>query len=227
MNRRTQALIGATVLLLGVGVVALGYFEEETTVRYVEDLHADPDGHSAGTYTLLGIPQPPELHTAGADGTERVEANPAYANRTVDTVLWSHDGTDYLSTHTLTVDGPDADGTTHWTLRNETRRAGHADLAFPPTEESWAVTGLHTVFRIQAFQADGASEPAVVWGVYKGPLRDPVQPKPSQFEGRLAADLPDGALVFDVEELTVGCSSKFLPPEVAEEYDQDGDGRTD
>lgn len=226
MNRRTQALIGATVLLLGVGVVALGFFEDESTVRYVEDLHADPDRHTAGTYTLLGIPQPRELHTAGSDGAERVEPNPAYENRTVDAVRWSGDGTTYISTHTLTVEGPDEDGTSHWTLQNETRRAGQADLAFPPQQTAWTVTGDHQVFRIEAFAADG-DDKAVVWGVYKGPLRDPVQPKPSQFEGRLMADLPDGALVYDVEGLTVGCSSKFLPPDVAEEYDEDGDGYTD
>lgn len=58
MNRRSQLIIGITLVAMGVGVYALGLLEEESAVRYVENLHDDPEAHMAGDYTLLGIPQP-------------------------------------------------------------------------------------------------------------------------------------------------------------------------
>lgn len=225
MNRRTQAIIGATLALLGIGVVALGYLEDESTVRYVGDVLAEPTAHASGTYTLLGVPQPPTLQVAASDGSTEVRPNPDYAPETRHTTMEERDGRLVQVTRVVTVEGPDAQGATHWSLATTVRdpSTGATDGEPPRT---WSVTGTHLVFLIEGFpDGDGASP--TVWGVYHGTLRDPIQPKPSQFEGRLAADVPEGALVYEVDTYTAGCSSKFLPPDVAAEYDEDGDGYTD
>lgn len=221
MNRRTQWTIGITVIVLGAGVMGLAFFEEESSVRYVEDIQGDPGGHALGSFTLLGFPQPPVLTVVGADGSSMEQANPHYRNETRNVVAWQDDGVLYHSVHTVRVDGPDASGTSHWSLRNETRVAGQAETAFPITWSNWTIEGDHRVFLIQGFP-DANGESPLIFGVFTGPLRDPMQPKPSQFEGHVmtsvdGVDVPSDALVYWVEEYTAGCSSKFIPPTV-EEY---------
>ncbi len=225
MNRRTQAIIGVTVIVLGVGIVALGFIDDEASVRYVDDLIRDPSGHSAGSFTVMGIPQPREITVTGSDGTSRVESNGGFSNQTTSVVGWQHDGRLMVSTHTLWVSGPDAaTGVSHWTFRNETREAGRPDLVAEPIEASWNLTGPHLVFLIQGFVDENGETPTVL-GVYRGTLREPMQPKPSQFKGHLLTELPDGtrlpdgALVYGVDTYTAGCSSKFLPPEAREEHE--------
>ncbi|MGB0652675.1 MAG: hypothetical protein ACPGQL_05695 [Thermoplasmatota archaeon] len=208
MQRRTQLLIGLTVVALGVGVVALGALESESTVRYVEDVLDTPQAHERGTYTLLGVPQPAELPAPG--GT--TQPNPDYANQTVTLVPWTtQDGRRVVSTHTVTVEI--RDGGSHWHLQNVTHELGRPEPIAPAVEHSWTVTGPHLVVRIQNF-AYGETPARHIWGVFEGSLRDPIQPKPSQFEGRVS--LEHGTPVYVVDEYTAGCSSKFLPPEAIE-----------
>ncbi len=229
MNRRTQAIIGLTVVLLGVGVVALGFLDDEATVRYVEDLLRDPAAHAAGSYTVLGVPQPQQLTVTASDGASVVEVNPSFTNTTVNAVGWQLDGKLMVSTHTLSVLGPDpVTGVSQWSFRNETREAGRAAIIGEPREATWTMTGPHMVFLIEGFVNDNGEIPAV-FGVYHGSLREPMQPKPSQFQGHLLTELadgtplPDGTLLFGVQEYTAGCSSKFLPPEAREEYEEKHD----
>lgn len=223
MNRRTQAIIGVTVVLLGAGVVALGFLDDEATVRYVADIIEDPNGHASGKYTLLGVPQPRELAVIGSDGAGATQDNPSFVNETTRVVGWHRGGTLFVSTLTVTVEGPDAAGVSHWSVRNETREAGRPALVGPATQHNWTITGPHLVFLIEGFIDSNGDTPAV-FGVYRGTLREPMQPKPSQFQGHVMTSLPDGspvpgdALVYWVEEYTAGCSSKFLPPEAREEY---------
>lgn len=227
MNRRSQAIIGATLALLGVGAVALGYAEDESTVRYVADIMDDPAAHQRGTYTLLAIPQPHTLNP----GTDQERPNPDRPDHTTHTTMETIDGRPTQVTYTLTVAGPDDDGISHWSLQKTLRVPGTTDVETPPPT-NWTVDGPHHVFLIQGFP-DAQGDAPVLWGVYDGDLRDPLQPKPSQFTGHLATTLPggeavpEGARVYEVAEYTAGCSSKFLPDDVAEEYDQDGDGYTD
>ncbi len=229
MRLRTQLIIGLTVVLLGVGVLSLGLVEQESNVRQVVDVLAAPDAHDAGDYVLVGIPQPEQLTSFG-NGGEAVaqEPNPRHSNTTVHHTTWTAgDGTPRVATHTLTVTGPDADGTTHWSLRNETRQPG-VGLVADPTWSHWTVEGPHIVVLIEGFPDEAGVSPAL-FGVYHGVLRDPLQPKPSQFEGRLATHaggvaLPDGAVVFEVDEYTAGCSSKFIPEDHREEYADDAEG---
>jgi hypothetical protein len=220
MNPRTQAIIGVTVLMLGVGVYALGFLASETTVRYVHDLHADPAAHMQKTYTVLGIPQPPTLANQGG------ATNPAFDEATVTAVRWretgaGREGTVYVATLRFTIASA-GDGWT-WFLHNTTKTTGSATVV----AESWQNGTLAPGGVI--FQLDDFETGDTVWAWFDGPLRDPILPKPSQLTGNLRAGLPPGALLYDVEPdgFTVGCSSKFLPDDVRAEYDPDGDGYAD
>lgn len=225
MNGGTGLIIGLTVIALGVGVVGLGFLEQEGQVRYVHDIVADPSAHATGSYTLLGMPQPPTLTGTGEGGQKEV-ANPGYRDQTRQVVRWWQDGVQHFSTLTLRVDL--GDGTSHWSLQNQTRAPEHPDLAFPTTYENWTVQRPHVVFLIQGFEDRNGDTP-YVFGIYEGVLRDPVQPKPSQFRGHVATQLPGGApvptgaLLYHVDEYTAGCSSKFLPAEVRDDYADDPD----
>jgi hypothetical protein len=225
MNGRTQLLIGLAVVLLGLGVVALAFVEDEASVRRVEDVIAKPGRHSSGSYVLLGVPQPPEIPVTGPGGMDEVP-NPEWSNRTTDTEAWTEGSSTYYSTRTVTVTV--AGETTTWTWRNETRRLpSDASLAFPADEKTWTTTGARA-FTVQAFD-DGDGDTPRIWALYDGPLKDPMQPKPSQFTGRLATALPDGSpvpdgvLIYDVDEFKAGCSSKFLPPEEKERLEESGE----
>lgn len=225
MRLGTQLTIGLTVVALGIGVVALGFVDQEAAVRQVSDVTRDPGAHTTGTYTLVGIPQPEILTTFASGGEAVQQPNPAHRNETRHHVAWdAADGTRHVSTLILRVDGPDADGVSHWSLWNETRVPGRG-LVGTPARTDWTVTGPHTVILIEGFPDDG--ETPRMFGVYEGVLREPLQPKPSQFEGRVATALPggvpvpDGAVVFAVEEYTAGCSSKFIPEEHRDEYADD------
>jgi len=217
MERRTWSLIGASLVLLGLGVLALGLVDQEHAVRQVGDVVADPAAHARGTYTVVGVPQPATL--PAVDGADP-RPNPGYANATEHVSVWRLDGRDVQSRVTLAVDGPDPAGATHWSLRNETRRPGDA-VPLSVQEEGFTLRGPHAVFLIEGFA--GGPAKTLLWGVYEGVFKEPLQPKPSQFEGHIATalpdgtPLPDGALVFWVTEYTAQCSSKFIPPEYEEE----------
>ena len=203
MQVRTQVIIGATLVLLGLGVVALGYLDDEAQVRQVADVLADPEGHQSGSFTLIGIPQPEQLVSL-----DHTEPNPNRLNATAWISAWDGKHT----THRIEV-VQDATGSA-WTYTNTTQEAGRPTTAVS-TNETWRIEGSHTIFLIQGFP-DANGDTPWLWGVYEGVLREPVQPKPSQFEGRLATELgstplPAGAWVFTVDEFTAGCSSKFLP----------------
>ncbi len=225
MNTKTRLIIGATIVALGIGVISLGFIDQEGDVRYVNDIAERPEAHTSGSYTLLGMPQPRTFTTYGANG-EVVEANPNYQPSTQRVVRWSQDGVEHFSTLTLAVDGP-SNGTSTWSLRNDTRIPTMGET-LPATWTNWTISRPHLVFQIQGFPDSNGIQP-VVWGVYEGVLRDPLQAKPSQFVGRVASTLPGGipvpagALVYHVDEYTAGCSSKFLPPDVVEEYKDDPD----
>lgn len=218
MNRRTQFMIAGALLLLGLGVLSLGWLEDEDRVRQVQAVLDDPAGHQRGSYTVVGIPQPPELPVQG--GTE---PNPDYEDTTSHTVRWTRDGTTYLSRHTVRVEDQ-GDAVLAWTWQNRTHEAGNPGNELASQEADWTTRG-QKAFLIEDFEDPQRK----VWGVFGGSLAVPMQPKPSQFEGRLATPgdvpgLPADALVFQVDEYTAGCSSKFLPPGKRDEYDPDGDG---
>lgn len=226
MQRRTQVLIGLAVVALGLGAWGLGLADGEGDVRRVEDVVADPERYSDGSTVLLGVPQPPEVPVAAAEGTV-LRQNPGWANATSSTVRWTDaQGMQWYSTRTLAADVQD--DATHWTFRNETRRLpSDPEPALAPEVVTWVTSGVR-VFAIEAFR-DATQDTPRIWGVYDGVLKDPMQPKPSQFTGRLMATLPDGrpvpagAFVYDVDEFKAGCSSKFLPPEEKERLAESGD----
>lgn len=203
MRVRTQVIIGATLVALGLGVVALGFIDDEARVRQVADVLADPAAHQDGTFTLIGIPQPEQLVSLDAS-----QPNPERVNATTWVTAWG----DFHTTHTMEAIQDDT-GTT-FLYSNRTQEAGRPDTA-AWTNETWRLDGRHTLFLIQGFP-DANGETPWLWGVYEGTLRETLQPKPSQFEGRLMTQLdgqplPTGAWIFEVEEFTAGCSSKFLP----------------
>ena len=228
MQRRTQVIIGVSLVLLGVGAWALSLAEGEAQVRRVEDLVAAPAKYGSGEHVLLGVPQPLQVPVSAQQGTV-LQENPAWSNRTATTIRWTNeDGETYYSTRTVTIE-PSADGaTTHWTFRNETRRLpSDPTPVWETTTFEWTTTGSR-VFAIEAFH-DATTDTPRIWGVYDGTLKDPMQAKPSQFTGRLLATLPDGrpvpdgAFLYDVSEFKAGCSSKFLPPEEKQRLEQSGD----
>ncbi len=210
MRRGTQAIIGATLLILGASILFWGALEEETQVRQVEEVHQEPLTHTSGTYTLMGVPQP--SHITGA-GETSAAPNSAFTNATT-TITWQRNGTTFVSHHTVTV--TPQDGGSKWHLVNETRTPGQAGAVDIQTDE-WFRGGPHHVFLIENFHTQSNSRVAL-WGIYEGTFRDPLQPKPSQFEGRITME--NGTPVYVVEDYTAGCSSKFLPPEYQEEEDE-------
>jgi hypothetical protein len=226
MNRRTQLLIGVALLALGVGAWALSLAEGEGNVRRVEDLLAEPSRYGSGEHVLLGVPQPPLVPVVDAQGKTLAD-NPEWSNATAHTVRWTDaDGTPWYSTRTVTVEvGADE---VRWTYRNETRVLPADPLpAYEPTVLEWTTAG-DRAFAIQAFH-DATADTPRIWGVYAGTLKEPMQPKPSQFTGNLLTTLPDGrpvpdgALIYDVQDFKAGCSSKFLPPEEKARLEASGD----
>jgi hypothetical protein len=213
MKGRTRLLIGLSLVALGLGVAAMGLFEDGSDVRYVEDMVERPAAHMHGEYTLMGIPQPIQVPLTGGTGTQ-LEDNPGWVNETRTVAAWTRGGTTYHSTHILSAEPGTL--TSRFTFRNETRVAGDDALAFPAEETAWDAAGR--AFTVQAFD-DGDGDTPRVWAFYAGPLKQAMQPKPSQFTGHVLARLPDGtplpdrAVLYQVEEFTAGCSSKFLPPE--------------
>lgn len=225
MNGRTQTLIGLAVVLLGLGVVALAFVEDEATVRSVEDVLAQPARHQEGRYVLLGVPQPPEVPLTGATGVT-MAPNPQWTNTTSSGEFWGPADDRRFSLRTVTVEVQGDTAT--WTWRNETKRLpSDTALLVPAQEVTWTTSGVD-VFTVRAFD-DGDGDTPGLWAVYGGPLKDPMQPKPSQFTGRLATTLPDGspvpegAFVYEVQEFKAGCSSKFLPPEEKARLEESGD----
>ena len=225
MQRRTQLLIGLAVVALGVGAWALGLAEGEGNVRRVEEVVAEPGRYGSGSTVLLGVPQPELVPVAAAEGTV-LRSNPGWSNSTATTVRWTDaGGATWYSTRSLTVE--DANGLTHWVYRNETRALpSDPEPAMAPVTVEWTTSGGR-VFAIEAFH-DATQDTPRIWGLYGGVLKDPMQPKPSQFTGHLLTRLPDGrpmpdgAFVYGVEEFKAGCSSKFLPPEEKERLDRSG-----
>ena len=230
MNARTQLLIGLAVVLLGLGVVALAFVDDEASVRRVEDLVQDPGRFGEGRHVLLGVPQPPLVPVRSSAGGTDLLPNPGWTNVTATTSRWASQP-ELFSTETLRVDVA-ADGATTWTWRNETRRGspGAGEAVGEAAVLQWTTPPATRAFTVQAFD-DGDGDTPRVWALYAGPLKDPMQPKPSQFEGRLLRTLPDGSgtpmpagvLLYQVEEFTAGCSSKFLPPEEKARLEESGD----
>lgn len=225
MNGRTRLLIGLAVIALGLGLVALAFYEDDAAVRRVEDLLADPEGHDAGSFVLLGVPQPSEVPVTSSAGVA-LQPNDDWTNTTSSTIRWSRDGLSVYSTRTVqvAVDGEQAT----WTYTNTTRRLPtDGEPLEPPTTRTWQ-TAATRAFTVQAFDDGDGSTPRV-WALYDGPLKDPMQPKPSQLTGHLATALPDGSPVPDgafiwlVSDFKAGCSSKFLPPEEKARLEDSGD----
>jgi hypothetical protein len=155
MNRRTQLIIGVTLIAMGMGVYALGLLEEESAVRYVENLHADPEAHQAGDYTLLGIPQP-EARVA----TYQVKEGTVLT--TYETELVSH--VDGLAIFNVT----------------KTSRQTSEELPFLVETIAWQQLATHA-FIVEDFGAGGAG----LWAIYDGVLPEELRPKPSQMQGAL------------------------------------------
>jgi hypothetical protein len=219
MRLRTQLLAAAAVIALGAGTLLLASTQGEASVRFVEQVTANPAAHTHGSYTLMGIPEPMQVPVTGPNGTQLVQ-NPDYRNQTRATSVWQRGGQVYYSTHTLEV-RPDAQGLL-WVFRNETRHLPtDAQLALPAATAQWRLGGTGQVFPVAAFQDPDHQR---VWAWYDRATENPLQPKPSQFQGHLMTRLPDGtplpagALVYQVDSYTAGCSSKFLPPELQAKY---------
>ncbi len=210
MDRRTQSIIAITVVLLGLGVVGLGFIEEESSVRYVEHLVDDPEAHREGTYTLIGELQPAVLPSENGS-----LPNNEWQRELVHGEKVLRDGQTIMITHALAAEQIEG-RTIQWTLTTKERpvdRSGPGDLV---NEQSWTSEGL-------LFQVDSFEEDRTVWAVYQG-VTEPLYRKPSQMTGSLASDLPPGALVFAVDTMAQQCSSKFVPEDLREEYDPDGNG---
>lgn len=227
MNRRTQVLIALSLVALGVGAWALSLAQGGSGVRRVEDVVAAPASFTASEHVLLGVPQPEQVPMSAQQGTV-LRDNPSWSNSTSSTVRWTDAaGQTWYSTRTVAVTLA-GDGA-HWSYRNETRRLpADPEPAFPPTTAEWTTPASARAFAIEAFH-DATSDTPRIWGLYSGPLKDPMQAKPSQFTGRLLSTLPDGrpvpdgAFLYDVQEFKAGCSSKFLPPEEKQRLEQSGD----
>lgn len=210
MDTGAQIIIGIAVVAIGAVTLGAGvWMEEEAAFRQVNELLAAPDAHRDGTFTLVGSP----LVTTRDGGP----------NETTRVVMWRDAGGVRQSSHSLRVVVDPNDGTSRWTFRNETRAVGGPSAqAFEPIVAEWTIDGPHVVFLIRGWAASGEATPEV-WGVYRDVPPEPLEPKPSQFVGRLLDALPaeralaDGPLVWSVESYTIGCSSKFLPPEATAE----------
>lgn len=221
MNARTRLAIGAALLAVGAATFWVAATQGQADVRQVADVVAAPAAHLSGAFTLVGVPQPDAVPVTTPQGV-RLEANPEWSNETRRTVTWTAgDGTRLYSAHTLgATAGPD--GALVWSFRNETRRLPtDTQLALPPVTAQWTLGRGGQAFPVDGFGTEGVPR---IWAFYDRAPDHPMQPKPSQFKGHLLAALPDGsalpegALVWVVEEYTAGCSSKFLPPEAQEKY---------
>jgi hypothetical protein len=226
MQRRTQVLIGLAVVALGIGAWALGLASGQSSVHRVEDVVAAPAQFDSGSHVLLGVPQPSEVPVSAQEGTV-LRPNDQWSNTTSSTVHWTDaQGNGWYSTRTVTITA--AADATHWSYRNETRRLpADPAPALPPVTMEWTTPATTRAFAIEAFH-DATTDTPRIWGLYSGLLKDPMQPKPSQFTGHLLATLPDGravpdgAYLYDVQEYKAGCSSKFLPPEEKQRLQQSG-----
>ncbi len=221
MNGRTRALVGASILALGAATFWLAASQAQADVRQVGEVILDPDSHMQGHFTMVGVPQAETIPITAPQGVV-LTANPAWRNETRTTTSWTQDGTKFYSLHILRVAATPQG--LEWTFRNETRRTpADTNLAFAPIEESWVSGAAGQAFPIEAF-ASGPGGPARIWALYGKATEHALQPKPSQFKGHLLATLPngapvpDGVLVWIVEEYTAGCSSKFIPPEAQAKY---------
>lgn len=227
MNAKSRLLVGLALLAVGGATLWAAATQAQSDVRYVDALLARPAVHMAGTYTLMGVPQPEEVPYTGPTGLV-LAPNPRFANETRSTVSWQGPEGRLYSTHILGVT-EQADGLLRWSFRNETRRIP-ADVA-PLTvlQANWTLGRAGEAFPVVAFTPDGIVRPDTprVWAHYGKAPEHPIQPKPSQLTGRLMATLPDGtplpegASIYHVETFTAGCSSKFLPPEAQKRYDDD------
>lgn len=219
MRLGTQVLVGGALLVLGALTLYLASTQGEAAVRQVPEILAAPAAHAHGTYTMLGIPEPAQLPLTGPNGTV-LRPNPEFADSTVTTLTWNHGGERVFSTLTLTVH--DDGNALLWTLRNETRRLpADPEQIFPPQTTSWHLGTSGQAFPVAAFTDPQHQR---VWAWYAKAPEHPLQPKPSQFSGHLMTTLPDGtplppgALIYQVDGYTAGCSSKFLPPELQAKY---------
>jgi hypothetical protein len=222
VNARTRWLVGACLLGVGALTYGLAASQSQADVRYVQDVVADPAAHAASSFTLMGVPEPQQVPLTGPAGTY-LAPNPEWANATRTTTRWSGPDGPYYSTLTLSV-RTQPDGTVLWLLQNETRRSpADPEPAWLPTETRWTGGQAGTVFAVEAFEA-GPGGAARIWAYYGKAPEHPLQPKPSQFRGHLMTAMPDGtpvpagALIWQVDEYTAGCSSKFLPPAAREKY---------
>lgn len=221
MRLGTQVLVGCALLALGGLTLWLAATQAESGVRMVEEVLAEPALHSKGSYTMLGIPEPAQVPLTGPNGTV-LRSNPDHGNGTVTTTAWMLDGAKVFSTHTLTVRADN--GTLAWTLRNETRIwPADPNPVVAPVISEWRLGGEGEAFPVTAFVDPSHQR---VWAWYAKAPEHPLQPKPSQFTGHLMTHLPDGtplpigAFVYEVDGFTAGCSSKFLPPELQEKYNE-------
>lgn len=220
MKPGTRIAIGAVLVATGVFVASLGWFADDVQVRQVPQILAAPAAHAAGAYTLVGVPQPAEVPVTSQQGVHMVP-NPEHPDAAVQVVAWQSAGRTYHST--LEIRAAQEGRETRFTLTNTTREPGNPQPAWPATQSAWRMPG--TAFPVRGFQA-GAAAPPVIWAVYDGPFKDPLQPKPSQFVGHVATTdaagqpLPAGAIVYRVDSYTAGCSSKFIPPEEQERLAQ-------
>ncbi len=215
MNRRTRAIIAATVIAIGFGVVALGFVQEESSVRYVGELYSRGETLQSGSYTLMGIPQPALL----PDGS----SNPDYDDPMGGARSWiGDDGTEYITWSEITVNET-APG--QWTFSiHERTSTRSSQTVLDETTTKWTLQGDYRVFQVEDFETGQTA-----WAAFGGVLNGDIQPKPSQLQGHLDPTTPSALKLWLVEPdgFTVGCSSKFLPDELQEEYDTDGDGYTD
>lgn len=216
MNRRTRAIIAATLVLIGLGVVALGFLEDESSVRYVGELYSRGETMHDGSFTLLGIPQPAMLPDGGK--------NPEYQEPMGGARSWTDaDGTQYITQFAITANQTAPDqwtfSITEWTSTSGSVAPRGAGETF-----QWVLEGDYQVFQVQDFETGQRA-----WAAFGGVLNGDIQPKPSQLQGHLEGGAPEGLKLWLVEPdgYTVGCSSKFLPDDIREDYDADGDGYTD
>lgn len=219
MRTSTRLMIGGVLLATGIAVAALAFMGGEDDVRQVADVLAAPQQHTSGTYTLLGVPEPPLVPVQTASG-QQLKGNPDAVTVTTSVVAWQRNGQTVHSTLRLeATQGTNAsaeDGaSTRFHYSNHTRFPGQTEDVLPPVESTWSSDGH--VFGVRGFTTGVA--PPSLWVVYDGALKDPLQPKPSQFVGHLATTtpdgrpLPEGAYIFLAHSYTAGCSSKFVPPE--------------
>lgn len=212
MKVRGRVAAAAAVAAAGAALMLWAAAGSEADVAQVAEVVAEPDGFLGKRAMLIGVPQPAEVPVTGERGVELVP-NPAWSPTTSRAGAWRWaDGTLMHSVHQVTLDSY-ADGRATFTVRNDTRPAGAV--------ESEATTSRFTVegYRPVPVQGFGAHPPAIWALVRESQVKEAMQPKPSQFEGTLLTALPDGtpvpdgALLWLVQEYTAGCSSKFLPPE--------------